>query len=289
MRAARLTYGYRRRADAVALACLGLALLSLAPACARQQTQVGPPRPLVPPSWLPAVPATHESLSAVLGALGVPEPDRARDGARMEVFSGYLEALAHSGPRTTPELFPSRPYVVAYLVDAHVAWTIALGESPQLSTRRTRQLREIPFPLDGRMATLARLEGEIARRAPFEPRLALFLNPGWQGGPPLPESALEGYSLEWQLAAHAARCGHTPGFWGLDRRRKIVKVSAVTGLMWGLPEVQPARTRLLLDLVPPPAQLSDAIVATCGPSLLRCTVATVPFDQARLIAASRSR
>jgi hypothetical protein len=289
VRVAHLTHEYRRRANAVNLVCLGLALLSLAPACVRPPAPVGPPLPLVPPSWLPAVPATHDPLSAVLGALGVPEPDRVRDGARMEVFSGYLEALAYSGPRTTPELFPSQPYVAAYLVNAHVAWTIALGESPGLRTRPTRDLHEIPFPVDGRTSTLATLEGEIARRAPFEPRFALFLNPGWKGGPPLPDSALEGHSLEWQLAAHAALCGRTPGFWGLDRRRKIVKISAFTELMWGLPEAQPARARHLLDLVSPPPQLSDAIVATCGPSLLRCTVTTVPFDRARLFAAGPLR
>jgi hypothetical protein len=204
------------------------------------------------------------------------------DGVRQEVFIGYLVALAHHGPISTPELFPSEAHVLAYLVNAHAAWTIALGEARKLRKLGVGALREVPFPLDGRTSTLATLAGEVARYAPREPRLALFLNPGWQDGSPLPTSALEGHSLDWQLASHAELCGRTPGFWNLDRERRVVSVSAFTDFMWGLPAGQPARMRQLLELMPPPARLRQAIFATCGRSLQRCTTALIGIGEARL-------
>jgi len=266
-----------------------LALLTLAAGCASPPAPYSPPLPLVPPSWLPTIPATHDALSGVLGALAGAGPGGSWDGARQEVLAGYLAALATSGPGSAPELFPSDAHVLAYLADAHVAWAIALGRAAKLRKLDAVALREVPFPLDGRTSTLAVLTDEIVRRAPWEPRLALYLNPGWKGGPPLPASALEAHSLDWQLAAHAALCGRTPGFWELDRERKVLKVSAFTGYMWGLPAAQPARARKLLELVPPPDRLREAVTAICGPSLQRCTVASLDVDRERLFAAGPRR
>ena len=133
------------------------------------------------------------------------------DAATPGSLPGYLASLAARGPASRPELFPSPEYVLAYLVNAHVAWTIALGEDPEFARLDVAAVRELPFPVDGRIDQPEGLDGEIARRAPWEPRLALFLNPGWRGGPPLPETALDGHSLGWQLADHAALCGRTPG------------------------------------------------------------------------------
>jgi hypothetical protein len=280
---------FRTRAAVSALrralfaAFLGFALLSLAAGCARTPTGVGPPLPLVHPPWLSAVPATHDALSTVLAAMSAFNPQRGWSGARNQVFAGYLSALAHSGPVTTPDLFPTESDALAYALDAHVAWVIALGESPALRARDAWALREVPFPLDGRTSTLARLEDAVAALTPFEPRAALFLNPGWRGAPALPSAAIEARSLEYQLATQAGVCGRAPGFWALDRRRKVVTVSAFTRFMWGLPAVQPERTRRLLQLVPPPPDLAQAIVSTCGDSLLRCTIAGAAFDTSRLI------
>jgi hypothetical protein len=218
----------------------------------------------------------------VLGAFAGAGTASARNTVRQDILAGYLVAIESFGPTSTPELFPSDTHVLAYLVNAHVGWTITLGEAHRFRKLDVDALRGMPFPLDRRTSTLAALEAEIARRAPSEPRLALLLNPGWKGGPPLPASALEGHSLDWQLAAHAALCGSTPGFWDLDRERRILKVSAFTDFMWGLPAEQPARARRLLELVPPPDPLRNAVRATCGPSLVRCTVASVAPDHGRL-------
>jgi len=205
------------------------------------------------------------------------------------MFAGSLAAIANFGPISTPELFPTEAHVLAYLVDAHVAWSIALGEARRFRRLDVAALRRVPFPLDRRTSTLEELAGEVASRAPCEPRLALFLNPGWKGGPPLPSAALEGHSLDWQLAVHAALCGRTPGFWQVDRERRVLKVSAFTDWLWGLPTDQPARARKLLELVPPPARLLEAAQEACGPSLQRCTVISAGIDEARLFEASPRR
>jgi hypothetical protein len=261
---------------------MAFAVAMLAVGCSSPRPSPLPRKPLSPPAWVPPVPATHDALSAVLGALATAGPASSRDGVRQDIFAGYLAAIADFGPVSTPELFPSQPDRLAYLVDAHIAWTISLGESRRYRRLDVRALREVPLPLDRRTSSLAALEREIARRAPSEPRLALLLNPGWKGGPPLPASALEGRSLDWQLASHAAVCGSHPGFWELDREQKVLRVSACTDLMWGLPPAQPARARRLLELVPPPAGLRDAVLAACGASLERCTVVSTAVDQARL-------
>src|SRR5664280_2491147 len=117
------------------------------------------------------------AVRAEAGAL--PEPGVAERAAA-------AAALAGAGPHTRPDLFPSGDHALAYLADAHIAWMIALGEDPGTAGLDVRELRDVKVPLDGGTTTLRGLEAELARRAPYEPRLALFLNPGWRSGPPLP-------------------------------------------------------------------------------------------------------
>jgi hypothetical protein len=54
--------------------------------------------------------------------------------------------------------------------------------------------------------------------------------------------------------------------------------------MWGLPEAPLARARRLLELVPPPAAMRDAVTAACGASLERCTLGVAPIDSGRMFA-----
>ncbi len=249
-----------------------------------------PPSPLAGAAgWVPALPATHETLSAVLAGLPVADPSAAWPASTDAALRSYLGTVARRGPSSRPELFPAGEDAIAYLVDAHVAWTLALGHAVRLRDASVAHLREEPFTVDGAPASLSSLVREIAQRAPWEPRLALFLNPGWRGGPPLPVAALEGRALEWQLTTHAERCGRTSGFWTLDAAARRLSVPAYTGLMWGLPDAQPARTRRLIDLVPPPRPLREEILATCGASLQHCEIAAAPLDTGRLFAPSAPR
>jgi hypothetical protein len=262
------------------LASAGLSVLA---ACTRTPSAVGPPLPLAQPAWLPAVPATHDVLSTVLASMRTYGPNHEWSGARNQLFANYLSAIAQNGPTATPALFPTDDDALAYAIDAHVAWVIALGETPALRSRDVGTLRDAAFPLDGKTATLAQLEDEIAARAPFEPRAALFLNSGWRGGPPLPGAAVEARSLGFQLATQARMCGQAPGFWSLDRAHRSIRVTSFTRFMWGLPTEQPQRTRRLLQLVPPPPDVEAAIFATCGESLLGCSITSTLFDTSRLI------
>ena len=225
-------------------------------------------------------PMSHESLSEVLGGV-LPEEWAGWGNARGATLDAYLGTIARGGPTTNPELFPSPDHVLAYFINAHIAWTLALSHAPGLARRDVVALQHEPITVGGVTTSLDRLVGEVWLRGPLEPRLRLLLNPGWRGGPELPPSAVEGHALDWQLADQARRCGSAPGFWALDAAAKTVSVSSFTTLMWGLPDAPQARARRLLDLVPPAPALRDAILATCGAGLQRCTIVAAPFDHRR--------
>jgi hypothetical protein len=228
------------------------------------------------------LPPRHDDLAWVLAIdrgrggvprLGLPEP-RSR-------LSRALGDLAEGGPFTEPGRYPTEEDALAWLVNAHVAWVVALHNAPELATREVTALRSVAFPLAGGRWTLARLEREVLARAPSEPRLALLLNPGFAGGPPLPATVLEGHTLSWQLAEHAAICGRASSFWSFDPTRRELRISGFTAHMPGLPAPLPQRARRLLDLVPPPVELRAAMVAGCGEALQRCSVELLPLDTRR--------
>jgi hypothetical protein len=243
--------------------------------------------PLSPAWWAPAAPMTHEPLSLALAA-AASGPAALADAKVTTALAGYLATLAEGGPTSDRAFFPEEADALVYFVNAHIAWTLALSSEARLADAGVATLRVTPFPLARGMMTLSQLVGEVWRRAPHEPRLVLFLNPGWKGGPPLPLSALEGHSLSWQLNEHARRCGAAPGFWTLDRARGTLALSAVADLMWALPADAAGRFRAVLDLVPPPGDVREAIRDTCGPSLQRCRLTITPLDQARLLQPPRA-
>ncbi len=229
-----------------------------------------------------SLPPRHDELARVLAVAtsrgGVPHLGT-RDAH--ERLSRVLGSLASGGPFAQPGLFPTDEDVVAWLVNAHVAWVVALHNAPDLASRDVEALRSVPFPLAGGRWTLERLEREVLARAPREPRLALFLNPGYVGGPRLPQTALEGHALSWQLSSQAAISGRSPSFWSFDPERRELRITAFTAFMPGLPTPLPQRARRLLDLVPPQAELRTTIVGGCGEALQRCSVALLPLDTRR--------
>lgn len=238
---------------------------------------------LPPAAWSSAVPLAHGDLSRVLEHWSLDpaglSPDAGTTAA--EYLLHYLSQLASVGPGQRPELFPSEQHVLAYLVDAHIAWALAFASNPRTARLDTAALRDRPFTLGQQTWTLSTLSAEVLRRAPLEPRLALFLNPGIADGPPLPLAPLEGHSLEWQLAEHAGRCGRSPGFWQLDAAAGTVHLSGFAAYLPGLPQPPAARARRLLELVPPPAELGREILARCGRALQRCTVTVGPINLTR--------
>ncbi len=241
-----------------------------------------PPSPVSLPlllhaAALPVPPFTHADLAPALAH----RPSRGSEPlGRRERASllAHLARLATVGPRTRPELFPTDDDALAYLINAHMGWTVALGTEPETRHLPALARRHVPFPLDGRTMTLEALAAEIVARAAHEPRVVLFLNPGLAAGPPLPPWPLAGHSLAWQLAHHARTCGAQPSFWHLDETRREVRLSAFTAHMPGLPRTAPERTARLLELIPPPPPLGERIVAVCGPSMQRCTHAVAPLD-----------
>lgn len=264
--------GLRRLAGPAACVLLGAAGLT---GCRDRVDTVALPAHL-PPYLVGAGELSHDPLSLVLGPGRNPADPRlaARDRA---VLARYLATLARTGPASAPELFASRRDRLAFLVNAHVAWTLALHDEGGLAPANQRDTRRTRFPLDGSETCLADLEADLVAAAERQPRLVLCLNPGLPGPPPLPAAALTGHALDWQLRDHALRAGRTPGFWLLDESPPRLRVTAFTDFLPGLAAQRPARMRQLLALVPPPVALEAAIHRVCGETLSRCALDLVPL------------
>ena len=225
---------------------------------------------------------THAALSDVLAG-GFPLPGQDLDPRRLQVLRGYLAVLAQGGPETTPELFPDQAHVIAYYLNAHIAWAHALGAAPDLKSRSIGAIEDTPVRLDRRTTSLRGIAARAIQESVGEPRILLFLNPGWRGGPRLSPSAVEGYSLTWQLAEQGRRVGSTAGFWALEEGARQVRVSSLVEELPALPAEPRLRARRALDLVPPPDPLRARILATCGEQLGRCTVLWIPVDRVHIL------
>jgi hypothetical protein len=258
-------HALRAAAPVAAAAAL---LIALSVACG----PLAPPNPVRlpdPPTSLPPGPFQHLALSWALAAGGGPG-DLPEAGRRVRA---YLAVIAATGPRSRPELFPAAEDVIAYLVNAHLAWSTALSAAPELAGTGTDRRRRIPFPLDGERWSLAALEGEIARRAPADPRLGLWLDTGAPGRPPRPPAPLEGHAFGFLIDLQARRCGAAPGTWALDAQGRRLAVASWASRLPGLPDEDPRRTRRLLDVVPPSPALRQQILDVCGSALQRCRIA----------------
>jgi hypothetical protein len=238
------------------------------------------------------IPLSHTALTRVLagdpdqpprsGPTVLIRPGELLAPARLQELRQYLAVLARGGPAANPELFPTDRDALAYLLNAHIGWALLLNVEPTLRGADSATIRRTPFPLARTTRTLESLEVEILQRWSTEPRVALLLNPGWRGGPPLPPAALESFSVPWQIAQHATECGRTSSFWSFDAKGKSLAVSAFTGFMPGLPPEPARRTRRLLDLVPPPEAMRNAVLDTCGDFLQRCSITFQAVDERRL-------
>lgn len=236
--------------------------------------------PLNPPWWGPAVPMDHAAFSAVLaGKASLPGEDL--DPRRLRLLRVYLATLAEGGPETTPEQFPDQAHVIAYYLNAHMAWAHVLAATPTLRGTSVDALEAVPVRVDRRTTSLREIAAKVLGASPGEARVMLFLNPGWRGGPRFPPSAMEGRALGWQLAEQGRRTGGTTSFWNLDEPARRIEASGLVEMLPALPAAPRLRARRALDLVPPADPLRAKILAVCGEQLGHCTVRWTPLDRTR--------
>jgi len=245
-----------------------VAIALVAGGCGREYPTVRLPAHLSP-YVVATASLDHDPLSSLLGPGRDPANPMLSPSDRV-TLSRYLATLATVGPVSTPELLPTATDRLAYLVNAHVAWTLALHDTGGLAPGAGWNVRRVRVPLDRDTTTLEALERRLVDEAERVPRMILCLNPGVAGGPPLPAAALAGHSFDWQLLDHALRCGRTPGFWELSSEPAALRVSAFTEYIPGLAAERPARMQQLLELVPPPPDLLASIHQRCGATLSQC-------------------
>ncbi len=234
----------------------------------------GPVLPLRVPAfrmggcWISNLP-----LSAILAtAAGAPGRPVTLSPPQRIALTRYLATLSAMGPGTRPELFPQPDDAVAYLVNAYLAWAIALNEQ---GSAHAADALHAPFPLDGGRWTLSRIAATLAELTPDEPRVAFFLA-GTGPLPPLPTAPLEGYSFQWQLGEQARRTGAAPGFWVYDAASRTIHLPRLVVSVPGLAGDLRSRADRLLRLAPPIAAVAAAIRSGCGSDLALCEVVAGP-------------
>ncbi len=148
--------------------------------------------------------ADVENLAAFLSA-AVAEDGRIKP-AEAKRLMGRLDAqlrlMAVAGPTATAQLYPDPPARWAYWYNARAAWSIKLaamaGFPEQLPPE---QMLARPFPLDGRMASLAEIDGtllaETRRTGDF--RLAACAPGVCVSFAPLPRTPYSGEDLPGRL------------------------------------------------------------------------------------------
>jgi hypothetical protein len=78
-------------------------------------------------------------------------------------LDAQLRLFAVTGPTTQPKLLPTREHVIAYWYNARAAWALKLWllrDCPE--ELRDAELRQRPFPLDGRVRSLAEIDAILA-------------------------------------------------------------------------------------------------------------------------------
>ncbi|MBL4849252.1 MAG: DUF547 domain-containing protein [Planctomycetes bacterium] len=132
-------------------------------------------------------------------------PSLLAERAPLDRFVALIETV---GPRSRPELFPSRDARLAYYLNAYNAFVVfnVLERWPLTSVYDDALDFFVltKFPLDGRELSLKELEDEVVR--PFgDPRVHFALNCASVGCPRLPQQPFAAEELQAQLTQETAR------------------------------------------------------------------------------------
>jgi len=120
----------------------------------------------------------------------------------------YLEAIAETGPRSTPERFPTKADELAYYVNAYNALVFQGVLDGDLEDAETVWQGLLPgygffvgkkFRLDGQSINLRNLENKIVRARYGDARIHAALNCASVGCPRLPTTAFQPGRLEVEL------------------------------------------------------------------------------------------
>ena len=200
------------------------AVIAGAPGKAAQTTETGP--------------FDHRDWSSVLARF-VDDQGRvdyeALDEDRRELDL-YLEQIAETGPRTTPERFPTRADELAYYVNAYNALVFQGVIDGDLENAETVWKGILPgygffvgkkFRLDGQSINLRNLENKIVRARYGDARIHAALNCASVGCPRLPTTAFEPGRLETELNAAMAEFVSNEQHVRIDAASRTVYLSKI--------------------------------------------------------------
>jgi hypothetical protein len=184
-----------------------------------------------------AEPFSHEDWTAVLQAYVderglVDYEGLSRD---RKTFDRYVAAVERSGPRTTPEAFPTTEDELAFWLNAYNALVFrgVLDRGPEkesvwgaLSSGYGFFVR-MKVTVDGWRTNLRELENEGIREAFGDPRVHAALNCASLGCPRLPREAFLGEDLDRRLDEAMREFVNTPTNVALDAESGTVVLSKI--------------------------------------------------------------
>ena len=121
----------------------------------------------------------------------------------------FVAMLGAVGPKSTPELFPTKAHRLAYWINAYNACTVhqVLEHWPldSVGDMKTEFFYWTEYVVDGEERSLYAIENDIVRKEFGEPRIHFALNCASAGCPRLPAEPFLPQTLEAQLARETKR------------------------------------------------------------------------------------
>ena len=152
-----------------------------------------------------------------------------------ETLERFIEAIETTGPRTQPEMFPTREDQLAYYINAYNAHVFAgvLELGPRADTVWGFTGTGLGFfvnmkvVVDGEKMSLKALEDDIIREGFKDPRIHAALNCASVGCPELPRQAFAPATLDEQLDAEMRKFIGEARNCTIDRESATVTLSKI--------------------------------------------------------------
>jgi Protein of unknown function, DUF547 len=151
------------------------------------------------------------------------------------VFDRYLRAIESTGPKSHPQLFPTREHRLAYYLNAYNAQVVGgvLARGPERVSVWRGLVSGLSFfvrmkvTLGGEKMSLKHLEDELIREQFQDPRVHAALNCASISCPRLPRKAFDPERLDGELDAAMREFVAEPRNCAVEPEQRIVRLSKI--------------------------------------------------------------
>ncbi len=142
----------------------------------------------------------------------------------------YCALVSRTGPRLTPDQFPSRHHATAYYINVFNALVLRAVLSRPEGTLTMHDIGmprleyDYRFTVDGGVVTLAEVERRMLESAGGDTRCVMATTRASMGSPRLAGEPFRGDNLERQLTEAAASCLDTPTLMRIDHSGRSIRL-----------------------------------------------------------------